>query len=177
MNEERTRGLTEKGMNDAAILADILKNNDIDVIISSPYKRAILTVEKLAEVLHKKIIIEDGMKERIFSTDDKQLTESELLDLLNRSFNDSSNSLQGAESNQECQYRGIRTLMNILHKYYGENIVIASHGLMITLLLSYFDTKFDLNFLLSMQKPAVYLLEFKKDELLGINEWGYPMNK
>lgn len=172
-NEERTRGLTDKGMKDAIVLADTMKSKDIDVIISSPYKRAILTVEKLAEVLQKKIIIEEGMNERIFSIEEKQLAECELLDLLRKSFADSSYSLEGAESNQACQDRGIGTLMNIVHKYDKKNIVIASHGLMITQLLNYFNRIYDLNFLLKMKKPAVILMKFKENELIGIHECDY----
>ncbi|KAB7671279.1 histidine phosphatase family protein [Bacillus sp. B1-b2] len=131
----------------------------MDHIISSPYNRAILTVQELANRLQKKIMIEEDLKERVFSIDKNQITESKLVDLLIRSFSEPTYSLQGAESNQECQNRGIRSLINILHKYKGEKIVIASHGMMITSLLNYFNPIFDLDFLLKMNKPAVFSVE------------------
>lgn len=42
---ERTRGLTEKGSLDVHKVTDILKTEGIDTFISSPYKRAVLTIE------------------------------------------------------------------------------------------------------------------------------------
>jgi 2,3-bisphosphoglycerate-dependent phosphoglycerate mutase len=58
VGNERTRGLTDKGRLDAQKVTEILKDKEIDAVISSPYKRSILTVKKLAqqigqEVFHK----------------------------------------------------------------------------------------------------------------------------
>lgn len=43
---ERTRGLTEKGYLDAQRVIDILKDEEIDAVVSSLYIRSLLTVEK-----------------------------------------------------------------------------------------------------------------------------------
>lgn len=43
---ERTRGLTEKGNLDTHRVTEILKTEGIDTFISSPYKRAMLTIEE-----------------------------------------------------------------------------------------------------------------------------------
>lgn len=51
---KRTRGLTEKGSLDAHRVTDILKAEAIDTFISSPYKRAVLTIEKAANFYEKK---------------------------------------------------------------------------------------------------------------------------
>ena len=51
---ERTRGLTEKGSLDAHRVTDILKAEAIDTFISSPYKRAVLTIEKATNFYEKK---------------------------------------------------------------------------------------------------------------------------
>lgn len=48
---ERTRGLTVKGYSDLEKVLEILSSEGIDVIISSPYARAILTVEPIAQKL------------------------------------------------------------------------------------------------------------------------------
>ncbi|WLR42089.1 histidine phosphatase family protein [Bacillus carboniphilus] len=45
---ERIRGLSEKGKRDALKVKDILIDEGIDVFVSSPYKRAILTIQPLA---------------------------------------------------------------------------------------------------------------------------------
>lgn len=45
---ERSRGLTLKGESDAQIVTELLKDEGIDTFISSPYSRAILTIEGVA---------------------------------------------------------------------------------------------------------------------------------
>ncbi len=51
---ERTRGLTDKGILDSKIVADILQD-EIDVVVSSPYQRAIQTVDELANRLNLRL--------------------------------------------------------------------------------------------------------------------------
>lgn len=45
---ERTRELTEKGRLDTQRITNILQKEGIDAVISSPYSRSILTVQKVA---------------------------------------------------------------------------------------------------------------------------------
>ncbi|WP_258235034.1 histidine phosphatase family protein [Paenibacillus agaridevorans] len=49
---ERSRGLSENGILHAIEVKNILINQDIDYIISSPYERAIQTVQPLATELN-----------------------------------------------------------------------------------------------------------------------------
>ena len=168
-NEERTRGLTDKGVKDAIILANRLVEEGIDIIISSPYRRSILTVQELAYRLRKQILIEENLKERIFSLEERQLTERELLELLSQSFENPTYTLNGAESNYDCQNRGIATLTDTLEKFQGQKIVFASHGVLITQILGFFDQVYnDLEFLWNMDKPAVFSMKFMGKELLEI---------
>jgi len=46
---ERTRGLTKKGKLDAYKVTDIIQDEGIEVFVSSPYSRAILTIQELAK--------------------------------------------------------------------------------------------------------------------------------
>ena len=63
---ERTRGLTEKGSLDAHRVTDILKAEAIDTFISSPYKRAVLTIEKAANFYEEEVLIYENLKECMF---------------------------------------------------------------------------------------------------------------
>ena len=65
--DEFGRPLSEKGKADAEEVTQFLKKENIDIVISSPYKRAIQTVESVAEFWGKEIIIEHEFKERILS--------------------------------------------------------------------------------------------------------------
>jgi 2,3-bisphosphoglycerate-dependent phosphoglycerate mutase len=42
VRDGRTRPLTDKGMNDCALVTAFLKDKKIDVVLSSPFKRSIL---------------------------------------------------------------------------------------------------------------------------------------
>lgn len=165
---ERVRGLTEKGLLDAQRVNDKLINEKIDAVISSPYIRSILTVEKLAEQLGQKVLIFEDLKERIFSSEDNRISDKELVPLLEKSFLDSNYSLVGGESNTDCQKRAIKVLKEILDAFKDKKVVIGSHGAVMTLMMGYFDSNYDLSFLHSTSKPDIYRMEFNDQELVGV---------
>ena len=98
---DRTRGLTEKGFLDAQRVTDILKDEKIDAVVSSPYIRSLLTVEKLAQQIGQEVLVFEDLKERIFSPECKRLEDKELVQILDKSFFDSNFSLEGGESNAD----------------------------------------------------------------------------
>jgi 2,3-bisphosphoglycerate-dependent phosphoglycerate mutase len=62
--DEQRRPLSERGKQDAKRVAQILNEEKIDIVISSPYARAIETVEEVAMYNQLPIILVDGFKER-----------------------------------------------------------------------------------------------------------------
>ena len=58
LENEESRGLSENGRNDANKVTEILSSESIDYIVSSPYIRAIETVEGLSKL--SDIVIEKG---------------------------------------------------------------------------------------------------------------------
>ena len=56
--------LNAKGLEQAKIVASKLKNEKVDVIFSSPYRRAVQTAEEIARFHKAPIIKLDGLKER-----------------------------------------------------------------------------------------------------------------
>ncbi|WP_211654132.1 histidine phosphatase family protein [Planococcus alpniumensis] len=165
---ERTRGLTEKGETDARQLAAILKAEEVNVITSSPYTRSIQTVEKLAHQIGEEIIVFEDLKERVFTLEDERISDRKLLPLLEKSFVDFNYSLEGGESNAECQKRAIKVLKEILSVYKEQKIVIGTHGAVMTLMMAFYDNKYDLKFLHSTSKPDIYKMGFKDQTLLSV---------
>ncbi|MFF2175945.1 histidine phosphatase family protein [Lysinibacillus sp. NPDC058147] len=165
---ERTRELTEKGRLDAQRITDILQKEGIDTVISSPYSRSILTVQKVAEQIGKEVIIFEDLKEQIFCTGDKRISDKELFPLLEKSFSDPTYALEGGESNADCQHRAIRVLKEILITNRGKKVVIGTHGAVMTLMMQFFDSRYDLNFLLHTTKPDIYRMEFDGQELIDV---------
>lgn len=170
---DRTRGLTEKGYLDAQRVTDILKDEKIDAVVSSPYIRSILTVEKIAQQIGQEVLVYEDLKERIFSSENKRLADKELVQILEKSFFDSNFSLEGGESNADCQKRAIKVLKELLDTMRNKKVVIGTHGAIMTLMMGYFDRTYDLNFLHSTSKPDIYRMEFNEQELLNVQRiWG-----
>ncbi|WHX39813.1 histidine phosphatase family protein [Mesobacillus sp. AQ2] len=170
---ERTRGLTKKGYLDAQRVNDILKNEEIDVVVSSPYIRSILTVESLAQQIGEEVLVFEDLKERIFSSEGNRLSDKELGPLLEKSFSEPDFSLEGGESNADCQKRAIKVLKELLETFRDKKILIGTHGAVMTLMMGYFDNFYDLNFLHSTSKPDIYRMEFNEKELVKVQRlWG-----
>jgi len=173
---DRTRGLTEKGYLDVHRVTDILKDERIDVVVSSPYIRSILTVKKLAQHIGQEVLVFEDLKERIFSSEDRRLADKELGTILEESFFDSKFSLEGGESNADCQKRAIKVLKELLDTFRDKKVVIGTHGAVMTLMMGYFDSTYDLNFLHSTTKPDIYRMEFHEQELVDVRRiWDLNM--
>ncbi|MEK5530290.1 histidine phosphatase family protein [Viridibacillus sp. FSL R5-0468] len=147
---ERTRGLTEKGYLDAQRVTDIMKDEEVDAVVSSPYVRSILTVEKLAQQIGRKVLVFEDLKERIFSSEDNRVSDKELFPLLEKSFSETNFSLEGGESNADCQKRAIKVLKELLDTFRDKKVVIGTHRAVMTLMMGHFDSTYDLNFLHSI---------------------------
>lgn len=96
---ERTRGLTAKGKVDAEKVTKLLIGEGIDIIISSPYSRAVLSVEGMAQPLNLEIETFEDLRERHFASD-------YIIDLMSNIRNNFYNpeyALPGGESNADCQ--------------------------------------------------------------------------
>lgn len=58
--DEFGRPLSERGFTDANTVTDLLKNETVDNVYSSPYKRSIQTVKGIAKYIGKEIeLVED----------------------------------------------------------------------------------------------------------------------
>ncbi|WP_282942652.1 histidine phosphatase family protein [Paenibacillus sp. RC67] len=163
---ERTRGLTDKGKADAHKITEILKDEGIDTFISSPYSRAFLTIEELAQSLGKEILVFEDLREMVFLSEDAILAEKELYPTVKKIFTEPDFSLPGGESLKNCQNRSIAVLKRILHEHKGQKVVLGTHGAVMTLMMGYFDRQYDLEFLLKTSKPDIYRMEFNEDALL-----------
>lgn len=166
--DEISRGLTDKGELDARLVTSILREEEIDVVISSPYNRAILTVQKLAEGIGKEVLIFENLKERTFSAGKMRVSDEDLYSILEESFADPHFRLPGAESNQTCQKRAVKVLIDLLDVYKGRKLVIGTHGLVMTLMMNYFDMQYNLDFLMNISKPDIYRMEFHNQDLVEV---------
>lgn len=157
---ERTRGLTLKGKLKAEDITRILKDEGINVLISSPYARAVLTLEGLAEELGQEIKIFEDLRERHFSGEDDPIPEEKFMSEMKRMFDDFDYAYPGGESNRACQQRSVVVLRNILEENKGKKIAVGTHGNVMTLMMNHFDATYGFDFLNKTVKPDIYKMHF-----------------
>jgi 2,3-bisphosphoglycerate-dependent phosphoglycerate mutase len=163
--DELKRPLSEKGKTDAEKITRILKKENIDYFISSPYKRAVQTVESAAHFWGKEVIIENGFKERNLSE-----APVENFDIaITKVWAEPTFSWEGGESNIVAQKRGVDAILKVLEMYEGNNIVIGTHGNLMVLIMNYFDKKYGYNFWRQLDMPDIYKLAFDEKTLKEVN--------
>ena len=152
--------LTEKGFKQAGCLADFFNNIEIDRIISSPYLRAIQSVEPLSKNRNIKIEIEERLSERILSTTDLP----DWYEKLKATFHDMELEFEGGESSREAMSR----IVNVVEEAFisgAENIVIVSHGNIISLLLKKYDSIVDFECWKNLSNPDVFQISRINNEV------------
>lgn len=118
--------LNENGIEQAKSTSEKLKNEKIDIIISSPLKRAKKTAEIINQTLKCPIIYEDGIAERDFG----EFEGKKRIDFDFEGFWSYKKNLKydRAENIRDFFDRIYTTLDEIVEKYEGKNILIVSHG-------------------------------------------------
>lgn len=162
--DELKRPLSQRGVNDAKFITELLKQENIDKVFSSPYKRAIQTVEGIAKLLGKEIELMEDFKERTLS----EHPVTDFSEAISKVWANFDFSLEGGESNHVAQKRGVAATFQILDKYKGQNIVIGTHGNIMALIMNYFDQRYDVHFWEQLKMPDIYKLSFDENHLIEV---------
>lgn len=162
--DELNRPLSERGLADAQRVISLLLHENINTLISSPYKRAIQTIEGLAVPLNLNIVIEEDFKERMLSGEPVSNFDM----AIKRVWEDFSFAWAGGESSLVAQNRGFRALCKVLKQYEGCNVVIGTHGNIMVLIMNALDQRYDYSFWKQLDMPDIYKLSFDEDHLIGV---------
>lgn len=166
--DERARPLSNSGHVDAQYVKEALKNKGIGRVLSSPYKRAIQTVEPLASSVGSEIEVVEGFRER-------QLSEGPVGDFaaaISKVWGDEDYAFRGGESNREAKARGSAAVLEVLERYPGERIAIGTHGNLMVLAMNHFDSRYGVEFWRGLAMPDIYCLRFDGMELAGVERIG-----
>lgn len=182
LGQEPEAELSESGKIQAENLAAQLSTFfNVTRIISSPFKRAVSSVEPLARKFNLEIETDDLLRERYFQKIEAEgCTDlKELFAKLKHSFDDFDyKACEDGESNTECQGRAKKFLQNLQNS--SGTTVIVSHGnLIATLLGSNAEKKtFGYEEMCSLSNPDVFVLnfDFQSKELLSFDRiWSKPI--
>lgn len=151
--QEKTARLTEEGILQSEQLVDFFLDKKIEFIISSPYERAISTIRPLSNELGLTLHVDDRLSERVLS----QYNYADWMDKLRESYHDLDLKLPGGESSQEAMNRGISTI-NELFEREESNLIVVTHGNLLSLILKYFDESFGFEDWQAIANPDVFEL-------------------
>jgi len=129
--------LSENGRRQAVRIVPVLRWCGIDVMYSSPYRRARETVAPFARASGLGVRTHEGLRER-------RLTERFLDDVetpARKTWSDFSWSMSDGESNETAQRRFVATVSCILGRHAGQTILISTHGTVTALFLHAIDER------------------------------------
>jgi 2,3-bisphosphoglycerate-dependent phosphoglycerate mutase len=166
--QEPEAKLTGQGLGQAEELASFLADKGIDAICSSPFERARRTVAPLAEKLGLDVRLDDRLSERVLCGADRV----DWLDLLRASYDDLDLCYEGGESGRTAMSRAIAVVEDLLNSD-ARNIVVVSHGNLISLLLKYYDERIGFKEWEALTNPDVYQLTFSEKEPTVSRIWAH----
>ncbi|MBE6048949.1 MAG: histidine phosphatase family protein [Clostridium sp.] len=136
--------LTEKGINQAKLLSERMKDVHIDCIYASPLKRTVETAKVIRGDRNIEIIKEDGFRELSFGDYEGRTKEELVLEGKGKEITDIFNYVEEAkapngESLKELYDRVSKTLDSVLDKQKGKTIFIVTHGAALLAIYKYFS--------------------------------------
>lgn len=159
--------LTTKGQEQAFELAQFFEDKSIDKIVSSPFKRAIQSIEPLANNRSINIEIDDNLSERILSSNHMDNWQ----ECLERTFQDLDLSFPGGESSNDAMKRANLALDNAL-KHSETSIAIVTHGNLMSLLSKTFDEQIGFSDWKALTNPDVYRITLGDQPIIE-RIWGF----
>lgn len=174
--------LNSKGRKQSERIALQLKEYPIDIIYSSPFKRALQTATVIQKY-HKNttMIYHDALKERSFGqlegkTYDEIAKEHPVLSF-HRSWNHPYYQIPKGERLADVYQRGIRFLTEISEKHQGTTVAIVSHGVILRCMICcLLQIPLDQNYFYEMENASLTVVKVPQNspvELQVINNTAY----
>jgi 2,3-bisphosphoglycerate-dependent phosphoglycerate mutase len=157
--QEPEAPLTPDGLAHALKLADLLEKAQVHQIVSSPFTRALQSIEPLAKRLGLGIKTDERLIEANLST----INYPDWLDRLRTTFSDFELAFEGGESSRIASERGIAAISDALISS-EDPTVIVTHGRLMTLILKHFDSKYGFDEWKNLTAPDVFELTLVDSE-------------
>ncbi|MCY7483118.1 histidine phosphatase family protein [Paenibacillus alvei] len=162
--QERSRGISAVGEQDAMKIVELLRHMPMGVFASSPYARAIQTIQPLADMMNLSVQLHEDLRERqigVFEGMNFHEAKRKVYEEFTFSFPD-------GESSLGAQQRAVTVLQQLINEYDGHHIVLGTHGDIMTLIMNYFDPAYGFEFWGSTTMPDIYKLELEGMRMLGV---------
>jgi 2,3-bisphosphoglycerate-dependent phosphoglycerate mutase len=159
IRDDRSRPLTEKGRLDTDKVTAALKDRDITAVYSSPYRRAVETVQGVADALGVQVMTVEDFRER--RVDNAWIEDFQAF--ARRQWEDFHYKLDGGESLAEVQARNVAALSEILARHPGQSLVVGTHGTAMSTLLRHIRPAFGFDDFWGLvnRMPCIFRLTFR----------------
>jgi 2,3-bisphosphoglycerate-dependent phosphoglycerate mutase len=141
VHNDMERPLTEVGLESCNKVISYLLDKQITEVLSSPYKRALDTVQGFADLCGRVVLPVYDLRERAVDTDWIE----DFSEFVSKQWENFDYKLEGGESLNQVQTRCIRALEAIVSQHQNKNIVIGSHGTAISTIINYYDKDYGLD--------------------------------
>lgn len=164
-HDDWSRELSSKGLKDRLLVTSYLEDKEIDMVLSSPYKRAIDTVRHFAEKKNLQVNIVDDFRER--KVDRGWIDNFE--EFTKHQWEDFNYKLSDGESLKQVQERNIRALNQVLQQYKDKNLVIGSHGTALSTIINFYDPSFGYDDFNKIRFLMPWVVKLSFDEYKCVN--------
>ena len=166
--DDDERPLSSAGVDAAQSVAARLATQPIAALYTSPSRRSIETVEPLASRLGLHLEVVRDLRERELPA----VSLDEFDSFVQQAWNDPNQSPCGGESNVQAQVRGLAVVRDVVARHVGSQVVLATHGNLLALVLHALDPSFGYEFWRRLSFPDIYQLTFDGLELRGVErQW------
>lgn len=171
VRDGRIRPLTEKGAKDRRLVTEFLQDKGIDVVISSPFLRAVETVKDFADKNGYEISVVENFRER--KSDSNMASYSaDFTAFMKKQWDDFNYTFSDGECLAEVQRRNIEALNGVLAEHKNRNIVIGTHGTALSTIINYYDSSYVFQDFMAMVNilPWVVRMTFEENTCVGIEK-------
>lgn len=158
-HDDASRELTEKGLRDRRLATAFLADKNITAVLSSPFKRAVDTVQDFADAAGLSVLTDPDFRERrvdsVWIDDFDGFCKQQWADFDYR--------LTDGETLHMVQERNLAALRRALHTYSGQAVAVGSHGTALSTLVHYFDPTFGHEDFKSIAKLMPWIVRFTFD--------------
>ena len=171
-HDDFSRELSEKGRADRKLVTAFLADKSIDVVLSSPFKRAVDTVKDFADTYGYEVITVADFRER--RVDSYWIADFNAF--ARKQWEDFDYKLTDGECLREVQQRNIAALQQVLKQYDNQNVVVGSHGTALSTIINYYQPGFDYICFEKIRKimPWIVCFTFEREKCIGIEQFFPP---
>ena len=168
-HDDLQRELTQKGLEDRKLVTEYLCDKGIDVVLSSPFKRAVQTVAHFVEKNDLPILTVSDFRER--KVESGWIEDFE--DFCRRQWEDFSYKRFDGESLEEVQRRNVQALNKVLEDYPEKTIVVGSHGTALSTIINFYDPGFGYEEFQRIRNlmPWIVIFRFEGKTCMEIQEY------